>query len=44
VETEHIAMVVESTGGNLSQAARILGIDRKTLRTKLKQQGFTITE
>jgi two-component system response regulator HydG len=36
VEAEHITIVVESTGGNLSKAAAILGIDRKTLRVKLK--------
>ncbi len=36
VEAQYIRTVVESVGGNRSQAARILGIDRKTLRTKLK--------
>lgn len=35
VERGHIRRVLESTGGNKSAAARILGIDRKTLREKL---------
>ena len=37
VETEHIRRVLASTEGNKSQAARILGIDRKTLREKLNK-------
>jgi two-component system response regulator HydG len=36
VELEHIRNVLASCGGNRTQAARILGIDRKTLREKLK--------
>ena len=36
VEAEHIRYVVASVGGNKSRAAKILGIDRKTLREKLK--------
>ncbi len=35
VEREHVQRVLEEVGGNKSKAARILGIDRKTLRTKL---------
>jgi len=35
VEAEYILNVLESTGGNKTRAARILGIDRKTLRLKL---------
>lgn len=35
-ETEHIKRVLNSVGGNKSRAAVVLGIDRKTLRTKLK--------
>jgi len=35
VETEHIRNVLASVGGNKTMAAQILGIDRKTLRTKL---------
>lgn len=37
VEAEHIANVLLSVGGNKSQAAKILGIDRKTLRDKIKR-------
>ncbi len=36
VEREHIQRVLESVGGNKTRAAGILGIDRKTLREKLK--------
>ncbi|WP_231716568.1 sigma-54-dependent transcriptional regulator [Desulfosarcina alkanivorans] len=37
LEAEHILRVLESTGGNKTRAAAILGIDRKTLREKLKR-------
>lgn len=37
VETQHILNVLESVDGNKTQAAKILGIDRKTLREKLKK-------
>jgi DNA-binding protein Fis len=33
--------IVQHTAGNISQAARILGIDRGTLRTKLKSLGIS---
>jgi DNA-binding NtrC family response regulator len=36
VETEYIQNVHASVGGNKTRAAEILGIDRKTLREKLK--------
>lgn len=36
VEKEHILNVLASVGGNKSKAASILGIDRKTLREKVK--------
>jgi DNA-binding NtrC family response regulator len=36
VEATHIRSVLESVGGNKTQAAQILGIDRKTLREKIK--------
>lgn len=36
IETEHISAVLESVGGNKSRAAQILGIDRKTLRERMK--------
>lgn len=37
VEREHIAYVLRETGFNQSKAARILGIDRKTLRAKIRE-------
>ena len=37
VETEYITSVLASTGGNKTHAAKILGIDRKTLREKLRR-------
>lgn len=39
VEAEHIRNVLASVSGNKTQAAEILGIDRKTLREKLKNTG-----
>lgn len=36
VEIDHITAVLASVGGNKTKAAEILGIDRKTLREKLK--------
>ena len=36
-EASYIRMVLASVGGNKSRAAEILGIDRKTLREKIKQ-------
>jgi two-component system, NtrC family, response regulator AtoC len=40
VEREHIAAVLRETNGNVSQAARILGIDRVTLYNKMKKFGL----
>ncbi len=37
VEEEYIGNVLESVGGNKTRAAEVLGIDRKTLREKLKK-------
>lgn len=37
VELEHIRTVLASVDGNKTKAARILGIDRKTLRDKLRR-------
>ncbi len=39
VEADHIRNVVASVDGNKTRAAEILGIDRKTLREKLKLSG-----
>jgi DNA-binding NtrC family response regulator len=36
VEAEYIQNVLAHVGGNRTRAAEILGIDRKTLREKLK--------
>jgi two-component system response regulator HydG len=41
VEAEHIRNVLVNAGGNKTRAASILGIDRKTLREKLKQYETT---
>ena len=43
VEAEHIQLVLARVGGNKAQAAKILGIDRKTLRQKLKASEFKPT-
>jgi DNA-binding protein Fis len=37
MERLHIMKVVELTEGNKTRAARLLGIDRKTLRMKIKK-------
>jgi two-component system, NtrC family, response regulator HydG len=40
VEAEYVRHVLEGVKGNKSRAAKILGIDRKTLREKLKRIGL----
>ncbi len=37
VERRHVAAVLHQTGGNVTQAARILGIDRVTLYNKIRK-------
>lgn len=39
VERQYIQRVLESVQGNRTEAARILGVDRKTLYRRLKQDG-----
>ena len=39
VEKRHILRVLSATGGNKTRAAKILGIDTKTLYNKLKAYG-----
>jgi DNA-binding NtrC family response regulator len=40
MEKEHIGRVLEHTHGNISQSARILGIDRSTLYAKVRRYGL----
>jgi two-component system response regulator HydG len=40
MERRYILRVLEHTGGNQRQAARLLGISRETLRSKLKKWGI----
>jgi DNA-binding NtrC family response regulator len=44
VEVEYIRNVLAHAGGNKTRAAKILGIDRKTLREKLKSMGSFINK
>jgi DNA-binding protein Fis len=39
VENEYIQDVLAANKNNLSQASLVLGIDRKTLRQKIKKAG-----
>jgi transcriptional regulator of acetoin/glycerol metabolism len=42
VTKNHILYVLEETKGNISEAAKILGIQRMTLYNKLKKYGHTV--
>jgi len=44
VEGEYIRHVLEKLGGNKSRTAAVLGIDRKTLREKLKRFGLNVPQ
>lgn len=47
LERRYIARVLEHTGGNMSQAAKILGVNRKTLyrrREELSQDGTSVPD
>ena len=44
IEKQLIMKTLDETGGNKSQAARILGISVRTLRNKLKQYGQSLPE
>jgi two-component system response regulator AtoC len=42
VERNHVLNVLRETGGNYSEAARILGISRMTLYNKAREYGFNV--
>jgi two-component system response regulator HydG len=42
VEKNHVLNVLRETGGNYSEAARILGISRMTLYNKAREYGFGV--
>jgi two-component system response regulator HydG len=44
LEREHIIKIMASVDGNKTKAAELLGIDRKTLRTKLKRYEIPMSE
>ena len=44
IERHHILSVLASAGGNQTVAARLLGIERKTLARKLRAAGGPVTE
>lgn len=39
VERRHVLAILDAAGGNKSEAARILGVDRKTLQSRLQRYG-----
>jgi DNA-binding NtrC family response regulator len=42
LQRRYLARVLHSTGGNRSEAARILGVDRRTLYRMAKRYGFDL--
>jgi DNA-binding NtrC family response regulator len=44
VERRHIALILEQADGNVSQAARVLAIDRATLYSKIRKYGLRAPE
>lgn len=40
IKTAHIRLVIGFTGGNLSEAAKILDIDRRTLYRNVAERGL----
>ncbi len=44
IDQHFLPLVLQSTGGNQLQAARILGITRRTLRVKLRELGLSVTK
>jgi DNA-binding NtrC family response regulator len=41
LERQHIARVLSYTKGNISQAAKILGVQRNTIKNKIREYGLT---
>jgi two-component system response regulator HydG len=42
IEQRYIRKVLEVTGGNKTQAAKILGFDRRTLYRKMDRYGISV--
>jgi two-component system nitrogen regulation response regulator GlnG len=44
METELLTLVLQHAGGNQSEASRILGITRGSLRNKIRSHGISIDQ
>jgi two-component system response regulator AtoC len=44
METELLTLVLQHAGGNQSEASRILGITRGSLRNKIRTHGISIDQ